>query len=168
MRNATVTTVAPTGSLHLISGVSSGIEPLFSLSVTRAINGHVIHSVHPAVERYLAPKYGGLSLVARVRRTGSVQDLPIPDHEKELLRTAPEIDPEFHVRVQSLVQKYVDNAVSKTVNLPESAGIDEISRIFLLARELGCKGITVYRYNSKADQVLSRGCETCRVDIYEG
>ena len=168
MRNATVTTVAPTGSLHLISGVSSGIEPLFSLAGTRAINGHVIHSVHPAVERYLAPKYGGLSLLARVRRTGSVQDLPIPDHEKDLLRTAPEIDPEFHVRVQSSVQKYVDNAVSKTVNLPESAGTIEISRVFLMARERGCKGITVYRYNSKADQVLSRGCEPCRVDSYEG
>ena len=168
MRNATVTTVAPTGSLHLISGVSSGIEPLFSLAVTRAINGHVIHSVHPAVERYLGPKHGSLSLVAHVRRKGSVQDLPIPDHEKELLRTAPEIDPEFHVRIQSSVQKYVDNAVSKTVNLPERAGTGDISRIFLLARELGCKGITVYRYNSKADQVLSRGCETCRVDIYEG
>jgi ribonucleoside-diphosphate reductase alpha chain len=168
MRNATVTTVAPTGSLHLISGVSSGIEPLFSLAVTRAINGHVMHSVHPAVERYLASRPGGLSLVARVRRTGSVQDLPIPEHEKELLRTAPEIDPEFHVQLQSSVQKYVDNAVSKTVNLPESAGTEEISRIFLMARDLGCKGITVYRYNSKADQVLSRGCEPCRVDDYEG
>ncbi|NTV00974.1 MAG: adenosylcobalamin-dependent ribonucleoside-diphosphate reductase [Methanoregulaceae archaeon] len=168
MRNATVTTVAPTGSLHIISGVSSGIEPLFSLAITRAINGHVMHSVHPAVERTLASKHGGLSLVARVRRTGSVQDLPIPDHEKELLRTAPEIDPEFHVRVQSLVQKYVDNAVSKTVNLPESAGTIEISRIFLMARDLLCKGITVYRYNSRADQVLSRGCEPCRVDRYEG
>jgi ribonucleoside-diphosphate reductase alpha chain len=168
MRNATVTTVAPTGSLHLISGVSSGIEPLFSLAITRAINGHVIHSVHPAVEHCLASKPGGLSLIARVRKTGSVQDLPIPDHEKDLLRTAPEIDPEFHVQIQALVQKYVDNAVSKTVNLPESAGSDQISRIFMLARDLGCKGITVYRYNSKADQVLSRGCETCRVDRYRG
>jgi ribonucleoside-diphosphate reductase alpha chain len=168
MRNATVTTVAPTGSLHLISGVSSGIEPLFSLAITRAINGHVLHSVHPAVERYLASKRKGLSMIARVRKTGSVQDLPIPDQEKELLRTAPEIGPEFHVRVQASVQRHVDNAVSKTVNLPESAGVDEISRIFLLARDLGCKGITVYRYNSKADQVLSRGCDTCRVDSYGG
>jgi ribonucleoside-diphosphate reductase alpha chain len=166
MRNATVTTVAPTGSLHLISGVSSGIEPLFSLAITRSINGHVLHSVHPAVEHYLASKPRGLSMIARVRKTGSVQDLPIPDHEKELLRTAPEIDPEYHVRIQASVQKYVDNAVSKTVNLPESADSDEISRIFLLARELGCKGITVYRYNSKADQALSRGCDTCRVDSY--
>jgi ribonucleoside-diphosphate reductase alpha chain len=168
MRNATVTTVAPTGSLHLIAGVSSGIEPLFSLAFTRAINGHVLHTIHPAVERYLARKPGGLSLIARVRRTGSVQDLPIPDLEKELLRTAPEIDPSFHVRVQAVVQKHVDNAVSKTVNLPESAGVEDISRIFLFARELGCKGITVYRYNSKAEQVLSRGCDTCRVDSYGG
>jgi ribonucleoside-diphosphate reductase alpha chain len=96
--------------------------------------------------------------------TGSVQDLSISDEVKELFRTAAEIEPEFHVRILALVQKYVDNAVSKTVNLPEGATDYEISRIFLLARDLGCKGVTVYRYNSKANQVLSRGCDTCRVD----
>jgi len=99
-----------------------------------------------------------------IERTGSVQNLPIRDCEKELLRTAPEIKPEFHVRMQAVVQKNVDNAVSKTVNLPEHATLEEISEIFLLARTLGCKGITVYRYNSRQDQVLSRGCDTCRVD----
>ncbi len=75
-----------------------------------------------------------------------------------------EIPPEHHIRMQAAVQEHVDNAVSKTVNLPEDDGVDDICRIFLLARSLGCKGVTVYRYNSRKDQVLSRGCETCRVD----
>jgi len=168
MRNATVTTVAPTGSLHLIAGTSSGIEPLFSLSYSRVINGHLLHMIHPEVERYLATVPGGNSHLAQIRQKGSVQDLPVSDDVKELLRTAAEIEPEFHVRILALVQKYVDNAVSKTVNLPENATDTEIARIFLLARNLGCKGITVYRYNSKADQVLSRGCDTCRVDSTSG
>jgi ribonucleoside-diphosphate reductase alpha chain len=164
MRNATVTTVAPTGSLHLIAGTSSGIEPLFSLSYSRTINGHILHTIHPEVERYLAAIPGGNSYLAPIRETGSVQNLSVSDDVKELLRTAAEIEPEFHVRILALVQKYVDNAVSKTVNLPENATDADIARIFLLARDLGCKGITVYRYNSKADQVFSRGCDTCRVD----
>jgi ribonucleoside-diphosphate reductase alpha chain len=75
-----------------------------------------------------------------------------------------EISPEHHIRMQATIQKHVDNAVSKTVNLPADASVDEICRIFLLARSLGCKGVTIYRYNSKKDQVLSRGCETCRLD----
>ncbi len=168
MRNATVTTIAPTGSLHIIAGTSSGIEPLFSLSSTRSINGQVIRSVHPSVERLIAPLHGSHAMIAEIRRTGSVQQLPIGDDIRELLRTAAEIEPSFHVRVQAEVQKYVDNAVSKTVNLPEDASPSVVSRIFLLARDLGCKGITVYRYNSRADQVLSRGCDTCRVDSFSG
>ena len=164
MRNATVTTVAPTGSLHIIAGTSSGIEPLFSLAFSRIINGKAIRFVHPAVRHIVESLPRGQTLMEQIERTGSVQNLPIRDCEKELLRTAPEIKPEFHVRMQAVVQKNVDNAVSKTVNLPEHATLEEISEIFLLARTLGCKGITVYRYNSRQDQVLSRGCDTCRVD----
>ena len=164
MRNATVTTVAPTGSLHIIAGTSSGIEPLFSLAFSRIINGKAIRFVHPAVRHIVESLPRGQTLMEQIERTGSVQNLPIRDYEKELLRTAPEIKPEFHVRMQAVVQKNVDNAVSKTVNLPEHATLEEISGIFLLARTLGCKGITVYRYNSREDQVLSRGCDTCRVD----
>ena len=168
MRNATVTTIAPTGSLHIIAGTSSGIEPLFSLAPTRSINGQIISSVHPSVERLIAPLPGGHSMIEEILRTGSVQHLPVGDDTRELLRTAAEIEPEFHVRMQAHVQRYIDNAVSKTVNLPEDATTDDISRTFLLARELGCKGITVYRYNSRTDQVLSRGCDTCRVDSFAG
>ena len=164
MRNATVTTVAPTGSLHIIAGTSSGIEPLFSLAFSRIINGKAIRFVHPAVRHIVESLPRGQTLMELIERTGSVQNLPIRDCEKELLRTAPEIKPEFHVRMQAVVQKNVDNAVSKTVNLPEHATLEEISGIFLLARTLGCKGITVYRYNSREDQVLSRGCDNCRVD----
>jgi ribonucleoside-diphosphate reductase alpha chain len=168
MRNATVTTIAPTGSLHLIAAVSSGIEPLFSLAFSRIINGNVIRFVHPAVRQVIDSLPRGDALMEQIQKTGSVQDLPIGEHEKELFRTAPEIDPEFHVRMQAVVQRHVDNAVSKTVNLPEHATPDDICRIFLLARDLGCKGITVYRYNSREDQVLSRGCDTCRVDSLTG
>jgi ribonucleoside-diphosphate reductase alpha chain len=102
-----------------------------------------------------------------VRETGSVQDLPIPDADRELFRNAAEMEPSFHVRMQAAFQAHVDNAVSKTVNLPESATPEDISQVYSLARSLGCKGITVYRYNSKAEQVLSRGCDTCRADVLE-
>jgi ribonucleoside-diphosphate reductase alpha chain len=164
MRNATVTTIAPTGSIHLIAGTSSGIEPVFSLAFDRMINGKKVRFIHPALEEHIGKIAGGGSMMDTVRRTGSVQDLRIGDDKKDLLRTAAEIDPEFHVRMQAVFQEHVDNAVSKTVNLPKNATPGDICRIFSLARSLHCKGITVYRYHSRADQILSRGCETCRVD----
>ncbi|MFA4876303.1 MAG: adenosylcobalamin-dependent ribonucleoside-diphosphate reductase [Methanoregula sp.] len=165
MRNATVTTIAPTGSLHIIAGTSSGIEPLFSLAGTRQTGNRTVTLIHPLLKKYLLTISPGRDILTLVRRTGSLATAPVPDGVKELFRTAMEISPEHHVRMQATVQKHVDNAVSKTVNLPEDAGTDEICRIFMLARSLGCKGITVYRYNSRRDQVLSRGCETCRVDL---
>jgi ribonucleoside-diphosphate reductase alpha chain len=100
----------------------------------------------------------------QVKRSGTISGSPLPDEVKELYKTALEIAPDHHVRMQATIQKHIDNAVSKTVNLPETASASEINRIFLLARTLGCKGVTIYRYNSKRDQVLSRGCETCRVE----
>jgi ribonucleoside-diphosphate reductase alpha chain len=167
MRNATVTTVAPTGSLHLIAGTTSGIEPIFSLAYHRSVDDRPISVFHPLAEKYISslPSTGGVNILAQVRRTGSLRGTPLPDDVKDLYRTAPEISPEHHVRMQAVVQQHVENAVSKTVNLPENATPDDIGRIYLLARELRCKGITVYRYNSKPDQVLSRGCETCRADV---
>ncbi|OPY38366.1 MAG: ribonucleotide-diphosphate reductase subunit alpha [Methanoregula sp. PtaU1.Bin051] len=165
MRNATTTTIAPTGSLHLIAGVSSGIEPVFSLASTRRIGNRSVTLVHPLFEQYLkTTSTGGRDLLAHVRRTGTLSSAPVPDEIKDLYRTATEISPDHHIRMQAAVQEHVDNAVSKTVNLPEDASVDEILRIFMLARSLGCKGVTVYRYNSKKEQVLSRGCEMCRVD----
>jgi ribonucleoside-diphosphate reductase alpha chain len=167
MRNATVTTIAPTGSLHIIAGASSGIEPIFSYAFHRLINGQRMSFFHPLLKAYLEKRPGGNALIDRVRETGSVQDLPIPDADRELFRNAAEMEPSFHVRMQAAFQAHVDNAVSKTVNLPESATPEDISQVYSLARSLGCKGITVYRYNSKAEQVLSRGCDTCRADVLE-
>jgi ribonucleoside-diphosphate reductase alpha chain len=164
MRNATVTTVAPTGSLHLIAGTSSGIEPVFSLVTSRRIGGRGITLVHPLLKKYLRSLHTGRDILAHVKRTGSLATAPVPDTIRELYKTATEISPEHHIRMQAAVQKHVDNAVSKTVNLPEDTGVDDICRLFLFARSLGCKGVTIYRYNSRKDQVLSRGCEMCRVD----
>jgi ribonucleoside-diphosphate reductase alpha chain len=164
MRNATVTTIAPTGSLHLIAGTSSGIEPLFSLAGTRRIGNRSVSLVHPLLKAYLDTLSAGADILKQVKRTGTLASAPVPEPVRELYKTAPEISPDHHIRMQAAVQRHVDNAVSKTVNLPEESSIDEISRIFLYARSLGCKGVTIYRYNSKRDQVLSRGCEMCRVD----
>ena len=164
MRNATVTTIAPTGSLHLIANTSSGIEPIFSLSYTRRIGNKSVSLIHPLLKTRVKSLRSGTDILAEVRRTGSISDAPVPDDVKELFRTAIEITPDHHIDMQAAFQKHVDNAVSKTVNLPQTADANEICRIFLRARTLGCKGVTVYRYNSKKDQVLSRGCEMCRTD----
>jgi ribonucleoside-diphosphate reductase alpha chain len=164
MRNATVTTIAPTGSLHLIANTSSGIEPIFSLSYTRRIGSTSVSMIHPLLKTQIKSLRSGTDILAEVRRTGSISHAPVPDDLKELFRTAIEIAPDHHIDMQATFQKHVDNAVSKTVNLPQTADADEICRIFLRARTLGCKGVTVYRYNSKKDQVLSRGCEMCRTD----
>ncbi len=168
MRNATVTTIAPTGSLHLIADTSSGIEPLFSLAGTRRMGEWSLPLIHPLLKKYLASLSSGEDILAQVKRTGTLASSPVPEAVKELYKTAPEIPAEHHVRMQAVFQKHVDNAVSKTVNLPEDAGADEIGRIFLLARSLGCKGVTVYRYNSRKDQVLLRGCEVCGDDLLTG
>lgn len=161
MRNATVTTIAPTGSLHLIAGTSSGIEPVFSLAGSRQMGEWSLPLFHPLLKKYLATLSNGTDILAQVNRTGTLAASPLPVATRDLYKTAPEIAPDHHVRMQAVFQKHVDNAVSKTVNLPEHADVTEISRIFLLARSLGCKGVTVYRYNSKKDQVLQRGCEVC-------
>ncbi|KQC03611.1 MAG: ribonucleoside-diphosphate reductase [Methanoculleus sp. SDB] len=165
MRNATVTTVAPTGSLHLIAGTSSGIEPLFSLAYEREIADHTVAFMHPAVEKAIGSDRASLpsDLLSKVRRTGSLQHLPLSEHTKDLLKTAPEIDPAHHVRMQAAIQRHTDNAVSKTINLPESATVADVKKVFGLARALACKGITIYRYNSKSSQALRQGCDICSI-----
>jgi ribonucleoside-diphosphate reductase alpha chain len=164
MRNATVTTIAPTGSLHIIADTSSGIEPLFSLAYTRKLNGRILQFVSDPVLEKLGKFGSKKEIIRQIEKEGSAQNLHIPDDIKNLLKTAPEISPEFHVRLQATVQKHVENSVSKTINLAETATVQQIKSIYMLARDLKCKGITVYRYNSKKEQVLSRGCEICRVD----
>lgn len=160
MRNATVTTIAPTGTISVISGTSSGIEPLFAISFIRDVmEGTQMLEVSADFER-VARERGFYSeeLMMEISRTGSVQDnMSVPEDVRKLFVTAMDIDAEWHVRMQAAFQKYADNAVSKTVNLPRSAGIDDVRRVFLLAWDLGCKGITVFRYGSRKQQVLYFG-----------
>jgi ribonucleoside-diphosphate reductase alpha chain len=164
MRNATVTTIAPTGSLHIIADTSSGIEPLFSLAYRRTIAHRTVQIINRLVTDMAGKSADGQLILDAVRKTGSIQHLPLDEHIKELFRTAAEIAPEHHVQMQAAFQRHTDNAVSKTVNMPESATVEDVETIFGHARSRGCKGITVYRENSKSEQVLLRGCEVCAVE----
>ncbi len=160
MRNATVTTVAPTGSISIIAGCSSGIEPLFAISFMRnVLSGTRLFETNPLFEM-AAKKRGFYSagLLEEIARTGSIQNIAsVPDDVKNLFVTALDIEPEWHVRMQAVFQKYTDNAVSKTVNLPSSATAEDVRKIYDLAWKLKCKGVTVFRYGSKPEQVLYIG-----------
>ncbi|MDN5340857.1 MAG: ribonucleoside-diphosphate reductase alpha chain [Euryarchaeota archaeon] len=164
MRNATVTTIAPTGSIHLIAGTTSGIEPLFSLAYDRTIDGRPVSIMSDLVAEFLPRTAGGKDVTEHIRRHGTVAGLPLDEHARDLFKTAVEIAPEHHIRMQAAFQKYVDNAVSKTVNLPESSTVDDIVRVFSIAHDLGCKGTTAYRYRSRPDQIFSLGCDVCQID----
>jgi ribonucleoside-diphosphate reductase alpha chain len=160
MRNATVTTIAPTGSISIIAGCSSGIEPIFAVSYVRNIlEGTKLLEVNRYFEE-IAKKEGFYSeqLMHKIARTGTLRGLDeVPEHVKGIFQTAFDVPPEWHVRMQAAFQKYTDNAVSKTVNLPSEATTEDVRKIFMLAYKLGCKGITVYRYGSKSEQVLYLG-----------
>jgi ribonucleoside-diphosphate reductase alpha chain len=158
MRNATVTTVAPTGTISIIAGCSSGIEPYYSLAYQRnVLDGTVLIEVNPYFER--AAREGGFyseELAGTVAASRSIQLMDeIPESVKRLFVTAADIEPEDHVKMQAAFQAHCDSSVSKTINLPETAGKEDVRRAYLLAYELGCKGVTVYRDNSRPDQVLS-------------
>lgn len=160
MRNATVTTIAPTGSISIIAGCSSGIEPLFAISFIRnVLGGTRLFEINPLFE--MTVKERGLysaKLLEEIARTGSVQEIEgVPEDIKRIFVTALDIQPEWHVKMQAAFQKYTDNAVSKTVNLPFEASIENVRKIFELAWKLKCKGITVFRYGSKPEQVLYTG-----------
>jgi ribonucleoside-diphosphate reductase alpha chain len=159
-RNATVTTVAPTGTLAMIADCSSGIEPLFAVSfVKRVLDGRQLVYVHPAFVR-MAKELGFWSeaMLATVARTGGVQEIAdVPEPVRRLFRTAHDITPEWHVKMQAAFQAQTENAVSKTINFPRSATIADVREAYLLAYRLGLKGITVYRDGSRESQVLERG-----------
>jgi len=147
-RNATVTTVAPTGTISLIAGVSSGIEPVFDFRVKRRVVDTIYEDVHPIYAQYLSEKKA------------------IP---KSIFQTAWDIGPEWHLKVQAAFQKYTDNAVSKTVNVPAAATVQDIKRLFLMAAGMDIKGVTVYRDQSRADQMLtacSLRCEECCSNVH--
>ncbi|MEM5823701.1 MAG: vitamin B12-dependent ribonucleotide reductase [Archaeoglobaceae archaeon] len=157
MRNATTTTIAPTGTISIIANCSSGIEPVFALAYKRAniLDGEEFFEINPILEKVLREKglYNG-ELIAKIAETGSVQNLDLPSSIKRVFKTALEIAPEWHVKMQAAFQKFTDNAVSKTINLPNSATRADVEKAFMLAYELKCKGITVYRDGSREEQVL--------------
>ncbi len=160
MRNATCTTVAPTGTISIIAGTSSGIEPLFAISFVRdVLEGTKLLEVNRIFEQIAREKgFYSHELMLEIAKTGSLSQIKnIPEEVKRIFRTALDIAPEWHVKMQAAFQKYTDNAVSKTVNLPREATLEDVKRIYLLAHELKCKGITVYRYGSKKEQVLYVG-----------
>jgi ribonucleoside-diphosphate reductase alpha chain len=157
-RNATVTTIAPTGTLALIAGCSSGIEPLFALAyVRRALDDSELRAEHPLVAEALRAA-GADAALAAVRAAGRARGVPgVPAAVARLFATAYDVAPEAHVRMQAAFQRHTDNGVSKTINLPRSAAVDDVARAYALAYELGCKGITVYRDGSRERQVLTSG-----------
>jgi len=160
MRNATVTTIAPTGSISIIAGCSSGIEPIFAISFMRnVLGGSRLFETNPLFET-MAKKRGFYSakLLEEIARTGSVQKIDgVPEDVKALFVTALDIKPEWHVKMQAAFQKYTDNAVSKTVNMPSDATVEDVRKVYELAWKLKCKGVTVFRYGSKPEQVLYVG-----------
>ncbi|MEM3088198.1 MAG: adenosylcobalamin-dependent ribonucleoside-diphosphate reductase [Candidatus Bathyarchaeia archaeon] len=159
MRNATLTTIAPTGSISIIANTTSGIEPIFAISFIRNVMGTQLLEVNPSFEKVAKEKgFYSTELMTQIARKGTIQDVKeIPAEVRRVFVTALDIAPEWHVKMQAAFQKYVDNAVAKTVNLPHEATLDDVRKIFLLAYKLKCKGITVYRYGSKKEQVLYVG-----------
>ena len=159
-RNATVTTVAPTGTISIIAGCSSGIEPLFAVSFMRnVLNGTRLFETNYLFEK-MAKERGFYSakLFEEIAHNGSVQKIDgVPNDVKRLFVTALDIKPVWHIRMQAAFQKSTDNAVSKTVNLPNDAKPEDVREIYDLAWKLKCKGVTVFRYGSKPEQVLYIG-----------
>lgn len=160
LRNATLTTIAPTGTISMICGASSGVEPLFAVAYTKTVmDGTSLIEVNPLFEEY-AREYDFTSpeVMAKIAEQGTVQNVTgVPDWVKAVFVTAQEIEPEWHIRIQAAFQKYTDNAVSKTINFANSATKEDVGKAYSLAYQLGCKGITVYRDGSREEQVLSTG-----------
>jgi ribonucleoside-diphosphate reductase alpha chain len=159
-RNATLLSIAPTGTLSVIAGTTSGIEPLFGVAFTRrhVLGGRVLPEVSALFARTMEAR--GLewrSLVPELAKSGSVRGLPVPDDLAHLLRGALDLDPLDHIEMQAIFQREVDNAVSKTVNLPADVEVGTVERVYLAAHRMGLKGVTVFRYGSRTEQVLSLG-----------
>lgn len=159
MRNATVTTIAPTGTISIIAGCSQGIEPLFAIVFTREVAeslGRSLIEVNSFFES-MALKEGFYNeeLMRKIARKTSIQDVEeIPEKVRKLFPVAHDVTAEWHVRMQAAFQKHIDNAVSKTINFPNRATPDDIAQAYWLAYKSGCKGVTVYRHGSRKKQVL--------------
>lgn len=159
LRNATCTSIAPTGTISMIADTSSGIEPVFALSFLKTVRAGQYYYLDPEFEHVL--KVRGLyseELIKKVMEEGSIQNMDeIPQDIKEVFRVAYDIPPEAHVLMQAAFQKHVDLAVSKTINMPASSSVEDVENVYILAWKTGCKGITIYRDSSRSEQVLHVG-----------
>ena len=159
LRNATVTTIAPTGTISIIAGCSSGIEPLFAVSYVRrnVLDNEELIEVNPIFKEIsIKEDFYSDELMKQISKKGSIWDIEtIPERIRKIFVTAHDISPEWHVRMQAAFQKYTDNAVSKTVNFPYDATASDVEKVYMLAYKLGCKGVTIYRDRSRDEQVLN-------------
>jgi len=159
LRNATTTTIAPTGTISIIVGCSSSIEPLFAVSFIRrhVLDGKEMVEVNPIFEEVAKEKgFWSKKLVEDISVKGGVQEVKeVPADFRRVFVTALDISPEYHIKMQAAFQKYVDNAVSKTINFPFSASKEDVKKAYLMAYKLGCKGVTLYRNDSRKQQVLN-------------
>jgi Ribonucleotide reductase, alpha subunit len=159
MRNATRTSIAPTGSISTIAGTTSGIEPLFAIAYIREVlEGERLVEINPMfVEEAKRMNMYSADLIRRVEREGNLKNVKLPRDLKKLFVTSLEVEPEYHIKIQAAFQRYTDNAVSKTVNLPNSTTVEDIKKIYKLAYKMKCKGITIFRQGSRQRQVLYEG-----------
>jgi ribonucleoside-diphosphate reductase alpha chain len=158
MRNAQLTSIAPTGSISIIAGTTAGIEPFFAVSFARRVLDTELHETAAAFERIASERdFHSDKLMAEIARTGTVRNAAgVPDDVRRAFVTATELAPKSHLRMQATFQRHVDGAVSKTVNLPAEATVDDVAAIYTEAWRRKAKGVTVYRYGSRPGQVLTR------------
>ena len=170
MRNSAPVTIAPTGTISIIAGASSGIEPVFALSYvrnvmdnTRMVEGNPYFEAVAKSENFYSEE-----LMEQLAEKGSLAELDVPEWVKNVFRTSHDISPYWHVRMQAGFQSHTDNSVSKTINFPSSASVEDVRDAYMLAYDTACKGITVYRDGSRADQVLSTGDTARHADGEDG